>query len=537
MTRLVKAYDTTLRDGTQGEGIAFSLEDKVRITKRLDQMGIHYIEGGWPGSNPKDIRYFHAMREVPLKNARLVAFGSTRRPDTAVATDPNLRHLLEAKTKAITIHGKSWDFQVTDALKTTLDENLAMIRESVGYLKTHVEELIYDAEHFFDGFKRNPEYALASLRAAEEAGATCLVLCDTNGGSLPCDIARIFREVKKRTKLPLGIHAHNDSDCAVASTLTAVVEGADHFQGTFNGYGERCGNANLCSIIPNVMLKMGLECLPKASLGELREVSRFISELANKIPWTHQPYVGDSAFAHKGGLHVSAVAKDPGTYEHVDPALVGNRRRVLVSELSGQSNVLWKAQRAGIDLNKNNPDAKKILKTLKELEDQGFEFEGAEASFELLMEKAMDNHRPGFDLEGWRIVIEKRGKAAPVSEATIKLHVNGIAEHTAAEGHGPVSALDHALRKALEEFYPSIKGMSLLDYKVRILDQTHGTAAKTRVLITSGDTRDSWGTVGVSDNIIEASWQALVDSVEYKLRLDERRKKNGTSPAAAGQAP
>ncbi len=535
MTRLVKAYDTTLRDGTQGEGIAFSLEDKVRVVKRLDRLGVHYIEGGWPGSTPKDVKFFQKMREVPLERARLVAFGSTRKPGTRAESDPNLKHLIEAKTRTVTIHGKSWDFQVTDALGTTLEENLAMIRESVAFLRPHVEELIFDAEHFFDGFKLSREYALASLKAAGEAGADCLVLCDTNCGCLPCDVAEIVREVKRLVKVPLGIHCHNDSDCAVANSMAALAAGAVQFQGTMNGYGERCGNANLCSIIPNAMLKMGLECIPRESLAELREVSRFVSELANKIPWPHQPYVGDSAFAHKGGLHVSAVAKHPGTYEHVDPALVGNRRRVLVSELSGQSNVLWKAQRAGIDLNKNTPEASKILKTLKELENEGFEFEGAEASFELLMEKAMDSHRPGFDLEGWRIVVEKRGKAAPVSEATIKLHVNGIAEHTAAEGHGPVSALDNALRKALEEFYPSIKTMSLRDYKVRILDQTHGTSAKTRVLITSGDAHDTWGTVGVSNNIIEASWQALVDSVEYKLRLDERRRKNGQPPAA--QAP
>ncbi len=528
MTRLVKVYDTTLRDGAQGEGIAFSLEDKIRIAKRLDQMGIHYVEGGWPGSSPKDAGFFQKMRDVPLANARLVAFGSTRRSHTSATADANLRHLIEAKTRTVTIHGKSWDFHVTGALGTTLEENLNMIRDSVAYLLPHVEELIFDAEHFFDGFKRNREYAMATLRAAEEAGAHCVVLCDTNGGCLPHEISEIFREVRKQTRVPLGIHAHNDSDCAVANTVAAVREGADHVQGTMNGYGERCGNANLCSVIPNVMLKLGLQCLPKESLAQLREVSRFVCELANMMPWTHQPYVGDSAFAHKGGVHVSAVSKHPSTYEHIDPALVGNRRRVLISELSGQSNILWKARKAGIDLNKNTPEAKKILKELKELEHQGFEFEGAEASFELLMEKAMETYKPGFELESWRIVVEKRGKAPVLSEATIKLHVNGIPEHTAAEGKGPVNALDNALRKALEEFYPGIKTMSLRDYKVRILDQTEGTSAKTRVLITSGDAHETWGTVGVSNNIIEASWQALVDSIEYKLRLDERR--------AAGEA-
>ncbi len=523
MARLVKMYDTTLRDGTQGEGVTFSMEDKIRIAQRFDQLGIHYIEGGWPGSNPKDLAFFRKMRGAPLKNARLVAFGSTRKRGVPAKADSNLRHLIEARTPVVTIHGKSWDFHVTHVLGARLRENLTMIRDSVAFLRPHFEEVIFDAEHFFDGFKRNHEYALAALKAAAGAGARCLVLCDTNGGSLPHEVAEIVRKVRKHVRTPLGIHTHNDSDCAAANAQAAVLEGAEHVQGTFNGYGERCGNANLCSIIPNVMLKLGFECIPKESLADLREASRFVSELANKIPWPHEPYVGDSAFTHKGGLHVSAVAKHPETYEHVDPALVGNRRRVLVSELSGQSTVLVKAQRAGINLNKNTPQTRKILDTLKKLEHQGFEFEGAEASFELLMEKATDSHRPGFDLEGWRVVVEKRGKAPPVSEATIKLHVNGIPEHTAAEGHGPVSALDNALRKALEEFYPSIRTMALRDYKVRILDQTHGTSAKTRVLITSGDAHDAWGTVGVSDNIIEASWQALVDSVEYKLRLEERR--------------
>ena len=538
MTRLVKAYDTTLRDGVQGEGITFSLEDKIRIARRLDQMGIHYVEGGWPGSNPKDALFFQKMREVPLARSRLVAFGATRRPGRPASSDENLRYLLEARTPVVTIHGKSWDFQVTEALGTTLEENLAMIRDSVAWILPHVQETIFDAEHFFDGFKRNREYALATLRAAEEAGAHCLVLCDTNGGCLPHEIAEIVREVRPHVRVPLGIHAHNDSDCAVANTLAAVREGVDHVQGTMNGYGERCGNANLCSILPNLMLKMGLECLPEGGLVQIREVSRFVSELANRMPWTHQPYVGDSAFAHKGGLHVSAVSKHPSTYEHVDPAAVGNRRRVLISELSGQSNILWKARKAGIDLHKNTPETRKILKELKELENQGFEFEGAEASFELLMGKAMETYKPRFELEGWRIIVEKRGKAPPRSEATIKLHVDGTAEHTAAEGNGPVNALDNALRKALEGFYPGLKRMSLRDYKVRILDQGAGTSARTRVLITSGDEHENWGTVGVSNNIIEASWQALVDSVEYKILLDERRKEGPpAAPRNDGPAP
>ncbi|HYF01467.1 MAG TPA: citramalate synthase [Planctomycetota bacterium] len=523
MARLVKIYDTTLRDGAQCEGISFTLDDKVRIAQRLDRMGVHYIEGGWPGSNPKDVKFFQRMQEVPLKTAKLAAFGATRRPHTAAAQDANLQRLLDAKTPVTTIYGKTWDFQVREALNTTLEENLAMISESVAFLRPHVEEVVYDAEHFFDGFKGNPEYAIKTLQAAEAAGAACLVLCDTNGGTMPWEVVEIIRQVKQKVRTPLGIHVHNDGECAVANSILAVQEGVDHVQGTINGIGERCGNANLCSIIPDVMLKQRLPSLPDGALAQLRDVSRFVWELANRQPWQHQPYVGDSAFAHKGGMHVSAVTKHPETYEHINPELVGNHRRVLVSELAGQSNVLWKAQAAGVDLDKNSPETRQILQQLKELEDQGFEFEGAEASFELLMSKAMGKHVPAFDLEGWRVVVERRDRQAPVSEATIKLSVKGIPEHTAAEGNGPVSALDAALRKALDAFYPGLKGMSLKDYKVRILEGVAGTSAKTRVLITSGDGHDTWGTVGVGHNIIEASWQALVDSVEYKLRLDERR--------------
>ncbi len=535
MPRLVKIFDTTLRDGTQCEGIAYSMEDKVRIARRLDQLGVHYIEGGWPGSNPKDVRFFQEMQGVSLRHAKLTAFGSTRRPGVRPEADANLQRLVEARTPVTTVYGKSWDFQVIEALGTTLEENLAMIADSVAFLRPKFEEVIYDAEHFFDGFKGNQEYALRSLEAAAKAGASVLVLCDTNGGTLPHEVVEIIRAVKSRVSTPLGIHVHNDAECAVANSMAAIMEGVDHVQGTINGIGERCGNANLCSVIPNVMLKLRLPCLPEGSLAELREVSRFVSELANRPAWQHQPYVGDSAFAHKGGMHVSAVTKHPETYEHVNPELVGNRRRVLVSELAGQSNILWKAQQAGIDLTKNTPEVRQLLQTLKELEDQGFEFEGAEGSFQLLMEKATGAVQEAFDLEGWRVVVEKRGDAPPVSEATIKLHVRGIPEHTAAEGNGPVSALDNALRKALDEFYPNLKTMSLRDYKVRILEQTHGTSAKTRVLISSGDAHETWGTVGVSANIIEASWQALVDSVVYKLRMDERRVKPG-QPAPADQA-
>jgi 2-isopropylmalate synthase len=522
--RLIKVYDTTLRDGTQGEGVAFSMEDKVRIAQRLDALGIHYIEGGWPGSNPKDMRFFKRVADLHLKQARVTAFGATRRPGIAADQDQNLQALVEAGTPVATIFGKSWELHVTHALGTTLAENIEMIGDSVAHLAPHFEEVIYDAEHFFDGFKASREYALATLKAAESAGARCLVLCDTNGGTLPREIAEIVREVKRSAGAPLGIHVHNDAECAVANTLAAVSEGVNHVQGTINGFGERCGNANLVSIIPNLMLKMKLACLPEGSLRELRDVSRFVSELANRKPWPNQPYVGDSAFAHKGGIHVSAVFKHPETYEHVEPERVGNHRRVLVSELAGQANILWKAQEYGIDLTKNTPETRRILATLKELEDQGYQFEGAEASFELLMERALGNHTPYFDLEGYRVIVEEfTSDAEPVAEATVRVRVKGIPEHTAASGNGPVNALDHALRKALEEFYPNLKEMSLLDYKVRILNESKGTAAKTRVLITSGDGEETWGTVGVADNIIEASWRALVDSIEYKLRRDERQ--------------
>ena len=524
MARLVKIYDTTLRDGTQGEGVAFSMEDKVRLAQRLDALGVHYIEGGWPGSNPKDMRFFRRIQDVPLKHARVAAFGATRRAGIKAEDDPSLQALVEARTPVATIFGKSWPFHVTHALQTTLPENLAMITDSVAFLARHFEEAIYDAEHFFDGMKRDREYALQTLKAAEAAGARCLVLCDTNGGALPHEVAEVVREVRRHVSTPLGIHAHNDGECAVANSLAAVLEGAAHVQGTLNGYGERCGNANLVSIIPNLMLKLGAQAIPELNLRELRDVARFASELANRTPWQHQPFVGDSAFAHKAGMHVSAVLKHPETYEHVNPEVVGNRRRVLVSELAGKSNILWKAQEYGIDLGKDTPETRRILETLKTLEDEGYLFEGAEASFELLMERALGNHRAYFELDGYRVTVEARqGDREPLAEATVRVRVKGIAEHTAAAGNGPVNALDHALRKALEEFYPNLREMTLLDYKVRILDESKGTAAKTRVLITSGDGEDTWGTVGVAHNIIDASWQALVDSIEYKLRRDERR--------------
>jgi len=525
MRRLIKIYDTTLRDGTQGEGVSFSMEDKVRLATRLDALGIHYIEGGWPGSNPKDLRFFRRMQDVALKHAKLAAFSMTRRAGGNADSDANMQALLESGAPVATIVGKSWDFHVTEALGTTLAENLAMIGDTLAFLRPRMDEVLFDAEHFFDGFRANREYALATLKAAEDAGAQWLVLCDTNGGTLPTELVAILQAVKKHVRAPLGIHVHNDAECAVANSLAAVTEGIGQVQGTFNGFGERCGNANLVSIIPSLILKMGLDCIPEPNLRELRDVSRFVSELANRTPWSAQPYVGDSAFAHKGGMHVSAVLKHPETYEHIDPQAVGNHRRVLVSELAGKSNVLWKAREYGIDIDQDTPDSRRILEQLKALEDQGFHFEGAEASFELLMERALGRYRPYFELQAYRVIVEEQnGDEEPVAEATVRVRVKGSMEHTAASGNGPVNALDHALRKALEEFYPNLKSMQLLDYKVRILDESKGTAAKTRVLITSGDGDETWGTVGVADNIIEASWQALVDSVEYKLRRDERSR-------------
>jgi 2-isopropylmalate synthase len=524
MRRSIKIYDTTLRDGTQGEGISFSMEDKVRLATRLDAIGVHYIEGGWPGSNPKDLRFFRRMQDVTFQHAKLAAFSMTRRAGATAESDANMQALIGAGAPVATIVGKSWDFHVTQALGTTLEENVAMVHDTIAFLRPKMDEVLFDAEHFFDGFRANRDYALATLRAAERAGAHWLVLCDTNGGTLPGDLVDILRVVKGAVKTPLGIHVHNDAECAVANSLAAAAEGVEQIQGTVNGFGERCGNANLVSIIPSLVLKMGIDCIPEAHLRELRDVSRFVAELANRQPWDAQPYVGDSAFAHKGGMHVSAVLKHPETYEHINPELVGNHRRVLVSELAGKSNILWKAREFGIDIDQDTPDSRRILDRLKQLEDEGFQFEGAEASFELLMERALGHHRAYFELDAYRVIVEEQsGQDEPVAEATVRVRVKGILEHTAAAGNGPVNALDHALRKALEEFYPNLKEMRLLDYKVRILDESKGTAAKTRVLITSGDTRETWGTVGVADNIIEASWLALVDSVEYKLRADDRR--------------
>jgi 2-isopropylmalate synthase len=523
----VQLYDTTLRDGTQAEDISFLVMDKIRIAEKLDELGIHYIEGGWPGSNPKDITFFKEIKNVRLENAKITAFGATRRAKTTPDKDNNLRTLIQAAPDAITIFGKSWDLHVHEALRVSLEENLELIYDSLEFLKENVAEVLYDAEHFFDGYKANPEYALKTLKAAQEAGADCIILCDTNGGTLPHQIPAVIEHVKRFIDIPLGIHTHNDSECAVANSLVAVENGIIHVQGTINGFGERCGNANLCSIIPSLQLKMGKSCLADEQLARLREASQYIYEIANLIPNKHQAYVGASAFAHKGGVHVSAIQRNPETYEHIRPEKVGNLTRILVSDLSGRSNILAKAKEFDLDLESKDPVTLEILEELKTLENQGYQFEGAEATFEILMRRALGTLRNFFNIMGFRVIDSKANEGEkPVAEATIKVKVGGHVEHTAAEGNGPVNALDNALRKALEHFYPQLKEMKLLDFKVRVLPAGKGTASVTRVLIESGDKDARWGTVGVSDNVIEASYHALVDAFQYKLLKDIQRSSN-----------
>ncbi len=520
--KTIEIYDTTLRDGAQSEDISFSVEDKLRITEQLDDLGVHYIEGGWPGSNPRDIAFFKKARKVKLRHSRLVAFGSTHRPGKKPQHDKNIKALLDAETSAITIFGKSWDFHVKEALKISRNENLELIYNTVSYLKKRAETVLFDAEHFFDGYAHNPDYALSCLKAAQDAGADCLVLCDTNGGTITTAIRETVKRVVKHFHTPVGMHAHNDIDCAVANSIIAVEFGAVHVQGTINGLGERCGNANLISIIPNIQLKLKVKCITTEQLKKLREVSRFVNEIANLRHFKRQPYTGDSAFAHKAGVHVSAIRKRSETYEHIKPELVGNSQRILISDLAGRSNILRKAEEFGIPLKQDKVQLQDIVTNLKELENQGFQFEGAEASFELLMKKALGLHKRFFDLIGFRVIIEKRKEGEdPLSEATIMLRVSGHVEHTAATGNGPVNALDNALRKALERFYPQLTAVRLLDYKVRVLTAGKGTGARVRVLIESGDNEKRWSTVGVSVNIIEASYQALVDSIEYKLLKEE----------------
>ena len=528
---MIEIYDTTLRDGTQAEDFNLSLEDKVRVALRLDEFGIDYIEGGWPGSNPKDEAFFKEIKNYTLKNSIITAFGSTHQAKFQnPEQDPNLRKLIEANTTHITIFGKTWDIHVKDALRISLERNLELIAGSVKWLVEQGRTVFYDAEHFFDGFKANRDYALRTIEEAQKAGAERIVLCDTNGGTLPNEIHEIVGVVKRhlRADTLLGIHCHNDSELAVANSLEAVRAGVVQVQGTINGFGERCGNANLCSIIPGLVLKLGYDCKAGKNLSMLTSLARFVSEIANLSPNKYQPYVGASAFAHKGGVHVSAVQRNPETYEHIRPELVGNCQRILISDLSGKSNVLAKAKEFGLNIESKDPVVMEIVSQLKELEAQGFQFEGAEASFELLMRKAMGGIRKFFDLMAFRVIDQKcKEDEPPQAEATVMVKVGGRTEHTAACGNGPVNALDNAIRKALETFYPELKEMSLVDYKVRVLPGSPGTGAKVRVLIESRDKQDKWGTVGVSHDIIEASWQALVDSITYKLMKGMRMFEKG----------
>jgi len=513
----IQLYDTTLRDGAQREGLSFSLEDKLKITQRLDRLGITYIEGGWPGSNPKDMAFFERVGDLDLKQAKITAFGSTRRAGVAVEEDANIQALVSAGTSVVAVFGKSWPLHVTHVLRTTLDENLQMIRDSVLYLKELGREVVYDAEHFFDGYEADPDYALATLQAAAESGADVLVLCDTNGGSMPWRVGQILSDLKGEVGAPLGIHAHNDGDMAAAISLIAVGAGAVHVQGTINGYGERCGNANLCSLIPSLTLKMGIDCVSDSQLRSLVETSHYVSELANLKPQAHLPYVGRSAFAHKGGTHVNALMKLPESYQHIDPALVGNRTRVVVSELSGKSNVVYKAKEFGLRLNGGAAQNRQVLERIKELENRGFQFESAEGSVELLMRRAEADYEAPFELLDFHVLIRSGLDGNMAAEATVKVRVGDEIMHTAADGNGPVNALDSAVRKALMPIYPALGQVHLTDYKVRILDGAAGTAAQTRVLIDSASGQRTWSTVGSSSNIIEASWQALADALEYAL--------------------
>ena len=520
----VQLYDTTLRDGAQGEGISFSVVDKLHIAQKLDELGIHFIEGGWPGSNPKDAEFFDKAQGLKLANSTMVAFGSTRHPKTKAENDTNLLAMENAGVKAVTIVGKSSELQVTQVLEIALNENLSMIADSIRYLKGKGLTVFFDAEHFFDGFKVNPTYSLRVLEVAAEAGADCLVLCDTNGGTLPDEIVIAIEASRKLIPTPLSIHAHNDGELAVANTLAAVQAGVSQVQGTINGYGERCGNANLCSIIPDLKLKLGIDCITDAQLAKLTEVSHYVSEVANLVPDPFLPYVGASAFSHKGGLHVSGMAKWVQSYQHIDPTRVGNKLNILVSELAGRGNILHKAKELGLDLAITTEEAKQLLEQVKLLESRGFQYEGAEASFELLAHRAKPDYKPPFELVDFMVVVERRRQLSTrksleeiLSEAIVKVRVNTEIMHTAAEGNGPVNALDLALRKALLQFYPSLAQVKLVDYKVRILEESIGTESQVRVLIESSDGVDDWRTVGSSTNIIEASWLALADSLEYWL--------------------
>jgi len=522
----VYIYDTTLRDGAQGEGISFTIEDTLRIAQRLDEAGIDYIEGGWPGSNPKHADFFDQIKSVPISHSKIAAFGSTRRANIRPEDDANLKALVASGAPVMTIFGKSWDLHVTEALRVPLEENLEMIHDSIRFLKNHASEVFFDAEHFFDGYKANPDYALKALKAAVDGGADCIILCDTNGGTLPMEIRTTMEVLRQAISVPIGIHTHNDSEMAVANSIIAVQYGATQVQGTMNGYGERCGNANLCSIVPVLQLKMGKECVPEESLSDWASLSKFVDEIANVIPDDRQPFVGRSAFAHKAGVHVDAMMKDTRTYEHVIPETVGNTRRILISELAGASSIVHKAHRYGVDLTKKSPETRELLQQIVDLESKGFSFEGAEASFELLLEKSVGSYRKLFDLKSFRVIVERRGTDLnPTTEAVLRVVVGDEEMLTVAEGDGPVHALDNALRQALEKFYPEeLKRIKLTDFKVRVLNANEATAAGVRAVIESTDGTALWNTVGYSTNIIEASWDAMVDSVEYGLLRQLRKE-------------
>ncbi len=531
---MIQIYDTTLRDGTQREGISFSCEDKVRVAQKLDDLGVSFIEGGWPGSNPKDVEFFERAQRIHWKNALIAAFGSTCRARGKPEDDTNIRALLDAGTPVCTVVGKTWDLHVTEVLQTTFEDNLRIIEESLAYLKAQGRRVIYDAEHFFDGYKADAAYALETLYAAVRGGAETLVLCDTNGGAMPWEVGEIVKNVNDQlvgrfaALHPLGIHTHNDSECAVANSLAAVRAGAIQVQGTINGFGERCGNANLCSIIPDLEIKNGLRCLPDGGLKKLYDIAHFVSEVANLAPDEHQPYVGKSAFAHKGGIHVAAMRKSVLSYQHIDPELIGNSSRVVVSELSGRGNLKSKAEEYGLEnFSNDNSVIADLLTTIKHLEANGFSFEAADASIAMMMQRKQEGYKPPFELIDFSVNVEHRQGRGTFAEATVKVSVNGDVYHTAAEGNGPVNALDAALRKALLPIYPDLAGFHLSDYKVRILDGDHGTSAITRVLIDTQNGTNHWSTVGASPNIIEASWRALADSVEYGLTINKKNQKEG----------
>ncbi|MEN6304997.1 MAG: citramalate synthase [Armatimonadia bacterium] len=519
MSDSIHIYDTTLRDGCQAEGIAFSVQDKILVAKRLDDLGVAYVEGGWPNpTSPKDREFFQRAADLPWKTAKIAAFGSTRRADIAPEDDVNLQDLVASRAPVVTIFGKTWDLHVTEVLRTTVEENYRMIEDSVAWLKSQVGEVIFDAEHFFDGFKADREFALECLRAAQRGGADCLTLCDTNGGTLPLEIVDIINEVRSAVPTPLGIHCHNDSGTAVASSILAIQAGCLQVQGTINGFGERTGNANLCTIIPNLQLKLGLQCLPDNQISEITTVSHYVSEIANVLPDPRAPYVGSSAFAHKGGMHVNAVMKMPESFEHIKPEQVGNERRILVSDYSGSSTIFGKLKSLWPDLDRKDPIVSDVLEKVKDLENSGYAFEAAEASLQILAKRLRGELQHLFNLHGYRVTIGKPDEdSEPYSEATVKVSIGDREVHTAADGEGPVNALDKALRKALTELFPKLESLQLVDYKVRVLTADEGTATQVRVLIETTDGQDNWGTVGVHENIIEASWQALVDSILYGL--------------------